>query len=140
LLVLKNTLIENILAQNYTEEQNKISSIFQGPCFALGLSNSSQIQDILKLTNKIPPIFLLGGIYENQPLNHLDISKILELDLSVYPKLISNLDQSSQLYNVLLSPLNITCLELNQISSNLLHCLDILKLKKQESFYCLSKK
>lgn len=134
ILVLKNTLIENLLAQLSTHEKNKLASLFQGPCFALGLSNSSQIQDVLKVINKKPTVFLLGGIFENQPLNHLDISKILELNFNVYPQFISNLDQSSQLYNVLSSPLNNTYKELNQVPYNLLQCLQILQLKKQGDF------
>ena len=137
ILVLKNTLIENLLIQEKFSNIHKFTSLFQGPCFALGFSNSSQISDILKITKQTTPIFLLGGIYNNQLVNHLDISTILQLDEKVHEVLITNLNQGIQLHNVLLTPIQNSCMQLDQVAQNLLHCLDVLKLKHQGDLYCL---
>ena len=137
ILVLKNTLIENLLIQEKFSNIHEFTSLFQGPCFALGFSNSSQISDILKITKQTTPIFLLGGIYNNQLVNHLDIKKILQLDEKVHEVLITNLNQGIQLHNVLLTPIQNSCMQLDQVAQNLLHCLHVLKLKHQGDLYCL---
>ena len=131
ILVLKNTLIENLLAEQKYSNRDNFVSIFQGPCFALGFSNLSQIKDILKITNQITPIFLLGGIYNNQLINHLDISKLLQLDEKVHEVLITNLNQGTQLHNILSTPVEKSCMQLDQVAQNRLHCLHVLKLKRQ---------
>lgn len=137
LLVLKNTLIENLLVQQKYSNKDNFISLFQGPCFALGFSNISQIKDILKITKQTTPIFLLGGIYNNQLINHLDISKILQLDEKVHEVLITNLNQSTRLHNILSTPGDKSCMQLDQVAQNLLHCLHVLKLKHQGTIYCL---
>lgn len=127
ILLLKNTLIENVLLQ----ENISNPSLFQGPCFALGFSNSSQFSDIVKITRQEPTIVLLGGLIENQFLNHLDIAKILELDTRVHETFLTSLDQSTHLHNSLTDSLTSSVNQLDQVSWNLLQCLEFLKIKHQ---------
>jgi ribosomal protein L10 len=134
ILVLKNTLIENLLIQEKLSNIHHFTSLFQGPCFALGFSNSSQISDILKITKQTTSIFLLGGIYNNQFVNHLDIFKILQLDEKVHEVLITNLNKSTELHSVLSTPIQNSCMQLDQVAQNLLHCLHVLKLKHKVVF------
>jgi ribosomal protein L10 len=133
LLLLKNTLIDNVLAQ----ENVSTPALFQGPCFALGFSNSSRFPDIVKITRQEPTIVLVGGLFDNQFLNHLDIAKIVELDNRVHETLLTNFNQSSHLHEVLTNSLTNPVNQLNQVSWNLLECLEILKLKCQSDKYCL---
>ena len=127
LLLLKNTLIDNVLA----EENVTNPSLFQGPCFALGFSNSSQFSEIIKITRQESTIVLIGGLFDNQFLNHLDIAKILKLDTQVHERFLTNLNQSTHLEETLTKSLINPVTQLDQVSWNLLQCLEILKIKRQ---------
>nr|UIO59451.1 ribosomal protein L10 [Chlorella desiccata (nom. nud.)] len=133
LLLLKNTLITNVLAQ----ENVSNPSLFQGPCFALGTNSPSQFSDIVKITRQEPTIVLIGGLLDNQFLNHLDIAKILEVDTRVHETFLSNLNQSIYLDTILTDSLTSPVNQLDQVSWNLLQCLEVLKLKRQSDSYCL---
>lgn len=137
LLVLKNTLIESLLHQHQFSNLENFTSLFQGPCFALGFSDFSQIQNILKTTKQTTSVILIGGIYNNQLLDHLDIAKMLELDEKVHQILITNINQSSKLHDVLSNSLQSPFTPLNQVAENFLECLALLKLKHQGTLYCL---
>lgn len=132
-LLLKNTLIQNVLLQQNVSNP----SLFQGPCFALGFSNSSQFSDIVKITRQKPTIVLLGGLVNNQFLNHLDIAKILELDTQVHETFLTSLNQSTHVHTSLTECLSNSVNQLDQISWNLLECLEFLKLKRSSVIYCL---
>jgi len=134
LLVLKNSLIDNVLVQ---ENISNPSSLFQGPCFALGFSNLSQFSDIIKITCQEPTIVLIGGLLKNQFLNHLDIAKFLKVDTGVHETFLSNLNQSIDMEKVLTGSITTPINQLDQVSWNFLQCLEILKLKRQGSSYCL---
>jgi ribosomal protein L10 len=137
LLLFKNTLIKNVLIKkNLIDSQ----SIFQGPCFALGFSDFSQFHDLLKRvnssslkillkTNQISTIFLIGGLLDNKIISHLDISKITKLDSNIYDNFVFNLKKSNQICHVLQTSLLYPSHQMNQICSNFIECLEILKLK-----------
>jgi len=126
LLLLKNTSIDNVLAQ----ESIATPSLFQGPCFALGCSNLSQFPEVVKITRQEPTIVLIGGLLDNQFLNHLDIAKILKGDTRVHETFLSNLNQNVYVDKILTGSLTNPINQLNQVSWNLLQCLEILKLKQ----------
>lgn len=137
LLLFKNTIIKNVLIK---KNLINLQSIFQGPCFALGFSDFSQFHEILKLrnrsslkilfkTNQISTIFLIGGLLDNKFISHLDISKITKLDSNIYDNLVLNLNKSNQICHVLQTSLLYPYNQINQICSNFIECLEILKLK-----------
>jgi len=134
LILLKNTLTENVLSYEDFSGKEKMESLFQGPCFAIGFSNPGHLQEILTLTNQQFPIFLVGGLLNNQFINHLDVSKIVTLDQNIYNLFIGNLNQGEYLNDVLSYPLSNSINDLNQISLNLINCLECLKLNSSKSF------
>lgn len=127
LLLLKNTLIENVLIQ----ENVSNPFLFQGPCFALGFSKFSQFSEIIKITRQEPTIVLLGGLIDNQFLNHLDIAKILEVDIRAHETFLRSIDQSTHLHEVLTTPLTSPVNQVDHIAWNLLQCLEFLKIERQ---------
>lgn len=139
LLIFKNTIIENVLVnKNFAD----LKSIFQGPCFALGFSDFSQFNNVLKLvnpshlkilfkTNQTSTIFLLGGLLNNQFINHLDIAKIAKLDSNVHKNLILNLNKTEQIYDVLQTSRYQPYNQLNKVFLNFIACLEIFKLKQK---------
>jgi ribosomal protein L10 len=141
LLLFKNTIIENVLANKNLVD---LKSIFQGPCFALGFSNFSQFNEILKLvnpsnlkilfkTNQTSTIFLIGGLLDNKFISHLDILKIIKLDSNVHENLVLNLNQADQICHTLQTSLSHPYNQLNEVCLNFIECLEILKLKQKDN-------
>ena len=126
LFLLKNTFVDIIL----TEENVENPFLFQGPCFALGFSNSSQFSEILKITRQEPTIVLIGGLFAHQFLTHLDLSKLVTLDNQIHERFLTNLNQSLHLQETLRNSLFQPLTQFNQVSWNFLHCLEILKTKR----------
>ena len=122
-LLLKNTLVNHVFAQDNVTTP----SLFQGPCFALGFSNSSQFSDIVKITQQEPTIVLTGALFDNQFLNHLDISKFLELDNRVHDIFLANLNQGKNLNKILIDSLTNPVNLVDQVALNLLQCLESFK-------------
>lgn len=152
ILVLKNTAVENFLGTKISQtvpfRSTSVPSIFQGPCFALGISNTGCIKTILKILSHSSCCFLVGGIFDHQFLTHLDIAKLRHLNSGIYSNLLQNFQQSETLCGVLASSWILPETILPTISQDFLFCLHHLKntleqkqksiLLKKDGVYCLS--
>ena len=131
--MLKNSIIETVILKENALKTSHLENIFQGPCFAIGFLQESQLSEILRLTQSLSTIYLLGGKLDKKLLTHLDILKFLKLDKTVYSNFFGNLNQSQVFYNTLQNSMEFSILK--QIPINFLHCLEVLKLKHQSSFF-----
>ena len=129
-LVLKNSIMNHVFVDSILTEKENFPSLFQGPCFAIGFLDSSRFQDILKTTLKGSSTFLLGGILNKKCINHLDVSKILQIDEKIHDVFLRNLNQGTQLDTLLTNSISNSYLQLNQISLNFLNCLEFIKFNK----------
>ena len=112
---------------NQNEIMINFDCIFQGPCFAFGCEDIAQLKNLLHIVNSTSNVVLIGGIYSNQVLNHIDITKLVNLNsTNVYSSFIETLNYSNSLYILLQRVKNFQVIE--QVQLNLLNCL--LELKK----------
>ena len=106
------------------------TNLFQGPCFILGIKDSSQLKILKNLQNQKLPIFFVGGLVNNHILNHLDIEKWVQLDINTYTPFVSSLNQSFLLVNTF--SVN-SLLYINTLRSSLVNALEFLKIKLKET-------
>ena len=125
LLLLKNSIIETTILKQTLPEKENLQKIFQGPCFAIGFFQHSQLSAIMTLLDKVSNIYLVGGIVNNTLVTHLDILKYLKLDDSIYQTLVSQFNQPQIFYNMIQTSLNFSILQKTQL--NLLHYLELSK-------------
>ena len=135
LLVLKNSIIETVILEQNSSRKSQLDNIFQGPCFAIGFLQETQLSEIIRLTQSISNIYLLGGKFNEKLLTHLDILKFLQLDKTVYYNFIDNLNQPQLFSNTLQNSIELSVLK--QVPLNFLHCLEVLKLKRQSEIFCV---
>ena len=108
-LVVKNQIGNNVVRKKsgtsnvHNEEQpfEKLSTLFQGPTFLIGTSSPHLCEALFNITKKQKKLIFVGGLYQGQYINHLDLLSILKGEKRVYTNLI-NLFQSS-LYTCLIS-------------------------------------
>lgn len=129
MLILKNSVIENIIATENYHNKEILQSMFQGPCLAIGCFELSQLIKIMEIIKKTSKILTVGAIIEKKILTHLDLNKLITLNTSVYNSLLNNFSYSSIFYNTLQNSLNFEILQ--QTQRNLMYCLSILQTTKK---------
>lgn len=108
-IVVKNQIGNNVVRKKsgtgniHNEEQpfSKLSTLFQGPTFLVGTSSPHLCEPLFNITKKQKKLIFVGGLYQGQYINHLDLLSILKGEKLVYTNLIS-LFQSS-LYTCIIS-------------------------------------
>ena len=128
MLLLKNSVIENIIVTENSQNKKILQSMFQGPCFAIGCFEFSQLIKVMELVKKNPKILTVGALLEKKILTHLDLNKIITLDNTVYKSLFNNFSQSSLFLNTLENSLNFQILQHKQ--RDLISCLSFLQTQK----------
>ena len=134
MLVLKNSVIENIIVTENYQNKESLQSMFQGPCLAVGCFELPQLLKIMELVKKNSKILTVGAIVEKKIFTHLDLNKLITLDNTVYNSLLTNFSQSTLFYSTLQNSINFEILQHNQ--RDLLYCLSCLKALKKD-FYCI---
>jgi ribosomal protein L10 len=129
MLILKNSIVENITFNPNMIDKNIIESLFQGPCLAIGCLELSQFRKITKIFQVTPKVLIIAAVLNKQLLTHLDLDKLLTLNTNIYNSLINEMSQSMNLCNIIQSPLNFQILD--QIPKNLINCLYYIKNTKQ---------
>ena len=108
-IVVKNQIANNVIKKKsgtvnkkeYALPFEKLSTLFQGPTFLIGMSSPEECEVVFKIIKKQKKLIFVGGLYQGQYINHLDLSSILKGEKQVYTDLI-NLFQYS-LYTCLIS-------------------------------------
>lgn len=140
---LNNILNDNLVAEtpdvclasleknNFTNRQTKFvyksnltkfpKTVFQGPTLMLGFVSLKQLQDIYEILNETPNFMFVGGLFQNQIINHLDLDKIVKLDSFVYENLLKKCLNCSELFFFLKNLINFKVL--TSVQENLLHVL-----------------
>lgn len=134
--IIKNSIVQKILLNDNVYSEKEIKNLFQGPNFLIGCNNLDQVDYVFKLIQSNSNIIFLGGFYENQIINHLDLEKLLQLKnqgISVNGFLEQIFSTNYSIYLNLLrcvnSNLDLNCLTIPKYQ--LIYCLDQLKNKKK---------
>lgn len=112
-LVVKNRIGKNVIRKKNSckkkdEEINKIeklSTLFQGPTFLIGIASSQECEPVFSVIKKQKKCIFVGGLYQGQLINHLDVKYLLEVEKGAYTDLISTLQ----------SPLYFTPISTNRV-------------------------
>lgn len=117
--IIKNSIVQKILLNDTLVSPEKIKNLFQGPNFIIGCHNVEHIDSIFKLIKPNSNTIFIGGLFENQVINHLDLEKLLTLkhqafstnillqqiisnNYSVYLNLLKSVNTNSYLNNLML--------------------------------------
>lgn len=108
-IVVKNQIANNVIKKKSgTSNQcdkakpfEKLSTLFQGPTFLIGINSPEECEILFNIIKKQKKLIFVGGLYQGQYINHLDLFSILKGEKRVYTNLI-NLFQYS-LYSCLIS-------------------------------------
>ncbi len=98
-LVVKNRIGKNVIRKKNSckkrdEEINKIeklSTLFQGPTFLIGIASSQECEPVFSVIKKQKKCIFVGGLYQGQDINHLDVKYLLKVEKGAYTDLISTL-------------------------------------------------
>ena len=131
--VVKNQIATNVIKKksvtsNKTEPLQKLSTLFQGPTFMIGMTSPQECEIFFNIIKKQKKLIFVGGLYQGQLINHLDLSSVLKGEKLVYADLI-RVFQSS-LYTCVITTYLIPLLSL--LKTYTLQDLRSLHLEKQE--------
>lgn len=146
ILITKNSIVEKILIdshqnKNFSISKNKfmgtkIKTLFQGPNFIIGCYNLDQVDLINKCIKNTSNIIFVGGLFEKQIINHLDLKKLLELKSygvcknTLLQELCYNtLNINSNFMKLLKESININ--PITSIPFTLLNCLNQIKIQQK---------
>jgi len=121
---LNSTLKHDIIVENNIKK----NFFFQGPSVIVGCETIEELEYIFNLIKSSPNIILLGGWLETQPLTHLDLTKLLQVNTSSYNRLISLFANTTTFHDILNQHLKFHTFSLPAFS--LINCLIILHYKK----------
>jgi len=99
-----------------------INEIFQGPTLILACPIVEQLPGIYTILEKNPNLLFIGGLFEKQVITHLDFKKIVDLDNSVFTKLIAQCSSPINSFFCLKSLIDLRCF--NAVQKSLLHTLN----------------
>ena len=101
-LVVKNRIANNVIkkkekGEKKTESIEKLSTLFQGPCFLIGMLSPEKCEKVLSVIKKQKKCIFVGALYRGQLMNHLDVSYLLKVEKVAYANLVSTLQHSLSL-------------------------------------------
>lgn len=85
--VVKTKIAHNVVKQ--TSVCNPFLDLFQGPTFLLGTTSPQEWQQVSHIIEKQKKLVFVGGFYQGQPFNHLDLSVISKGEERVHTELYS---------------------------------------------------
>ncbi len=114
-LVVKNQIANRVIQKNKNkieiygkdekrEQFEKLSTLFQGPTFLMGISSLEKCQQVFNVAKKQKKYTFVGGIYQGRLISHLDLDYLLKVQELAYPTLLSTL-QSNLYLPVISTPL-----------------------------------
>lgn len=99
--VIKNQIANNVIKNrsvcerdNRTKQFDKLSTLFQGPTFIIGITSTQECKDVFNIIKKQKKLIFIGGLYQGQLVNHLDVEYLLKVEKLAYANLISTLQYS----------------------------------------------
>ena len=128
ILRVKNRIGKNVIRKkNSCKQENekidkieKLSTLFQGPTFLIGIASSQECEPVFSVIKKQKKCIFVGGLYQGQLINHLDVKYLLKVEKGAYANLISTLQ----------STLNLTPITTNRVQLYyLLKCYQDIKKK-----------
>lgn len=128
ILSIKNSVFKKIVETTNGNESLKgdsVHSLFQGPLFLIGCKTDDQLDFVWNSIKSNPKLIFICCIYNKKLLNHLDLNILLKTDSSIYQTLLNSLNQKTELYTTLKSPL--INHPLNLIQQNILTQLSLIK-------------
>nr|QES94779.1 ribosomal protein L10 [Trebouxia lynnae] len=107
-LVVKNRIGNHVLRKNKKSEKQKeqkgeqvqtgkrlyiekLSTLFQGPTFLIGIDSPQECEPVFSIIKKQKKCIFVGGLYQGQLVNHLDVEYLLKVEKSAYTNFISTL-------------------------------------------------
>lgn len=70
---------------------SKCYSLLQGPTLLIGCKSIKQMFYFTQLLNKKNDFLLLGGFYQKQVINHIDVHRLVHLEHQIYEKLLQKM-------------------------------------------------
>ena len=125
MLILKNSIVENVMFVEKKKKKSVFEFLFQGPCVAIGCSELSQLITLVNTCKTIRKLLITGALIDKQFLTHLDLTQLLTVDESIYTQLLHTINGSHTFYDLLQSSFNIQILE--QIPKDFINCLSYIK-------------
>ena len=122
-LRVKNRIGKNVIrkkngCKKQDENIDKIETLFQGPTFLIGIPSSQECEPVFSVIKKQKKCIFVGGLYQGQLINHLDVKYLLKVEKVAYTNLISTLQ----------STLNLTPITANRVQLyHLLKCYQDIK-------------
>ena len=100
--VVKNGIANNVIRKkNLCEKRNynieKLSTLFQGPTFLIGIKDSKECEPVFNIIKKQKKCVFVGGLYQGQLINHLDVEYLLKVEKVAYTNLLSTLQSTLHL-------------------------------------------
>ena len=108
-LVVKNRIAKSVISRDYHEkgdsrkdtgfnknnsEIEKLSTLFQGPTFLIGLKSPQECEPVFNIIKKQKKCIFVGGLYQGQLINHLDVKYLLKVEKRAYTDLVSTLQST----------------------------------------------
>lgn len=69
----------------------KLSTLFQGPTFLIGINSPQEYEPVFSIIKKQKKCIFVGGLYQGQLVNHLDVEYLLKVEKSAYTNFIKAL-------------------------------------------------
>lgn len=123
ILNVKNSLLKKSLVG--LNDNEKITSLCQGPNFLIGCRNENHLKVIWNFINSNSKVIFISCFYKNQLLNHLDLETFLKTDFSVYLRFLNIIEKKRELTDTLQYHLKMHPLIL--LESNCISALENLK-------------
>jgi len=103
-LRVKNRIGKNVIIKNSCKKEDenrdkieKLSTLFQGPTFLIGIPSSQECEPVFSVIKKQKKCIFVGGLYQGQLINHLDVKYLLKVEKVAYTNLISTLQSTLHL-------------------------------------------
>ena len=100
-LRVKNRIGKKVIIKNSCKKEDenrdkieKLSTLFQGPTFLIGIPSSQECEPVFSVIKKEKKCIFVGGLYQGQLINHLDVKYLLKVEKVAYTNLISTLQST----------------------------------------------
>ena len=95
--VIKNGIANNVIRKKKEKiyyNIEKLSTLFQGPTFLIGISSVKELKPVFNIIKKQKKCVFVGGLYQGQLINHLDVEYLLKVEKVAYTNLLSTLQST----------------------------------------------